>query len=49
MLDNMNLEDMRKAVEIGRGKVILEASGGITIEELVETAKTGLMLYQLEP
>ena len=42
MLDNMNLEDMRKAVEIGRGKVILEASGGITIEELVETAKTGV-------
>ena len=42
MLDNMSIEDMKKAVEIAKGKVILEASGGITLDRLIEVAKTGI-------
>ncbi|RKD26916.1 nicotinate-nucleotide pyrophosphorylase [carboxylating] [Caminicella sporogenes DSM 14501] len=42
MLDNMELEDMKKAVEIGKGKVIIEASGGITLDKLVQIAEVGV-------
>ncbi len=42
MLDNMDTEKMEKAVEINNGKEILEASGGITDERLVEIAKAGV-------
>ena len=42
MLDNMNLEDMRKAVNIVNGKVKLEASGNITLENIKDVALTGV-------
>ena len=45
MLDNMPLDDMRKAVRLIREKapkVKIEASGGITKEKLTETAATGV-------
>ncbi len=42
MLDNMGLEMMKKAVEIVDGKVPLEASGGISEDNIVEVAKTGI-------
>jgi nicotinate-nucleotide pyrophosphorylase (carboxylating) len=43
LLDNMNTEQMRQAVERARGsKTILEASGNITLERVREVAATGV-------
>lgn len=42
MLDNMSNEDMKKAVELVGGKYPLEASGGITIDNIREVAETGV-------
>ncbi len=42
MLDNMSLEDMKTAVEFTAGRALLEASGGINEENVVEAAKTGV-------
>ncbi|HDP69720.1 MAG TPA: carboxylating nicotinate-nucleotide diphosphorylase [Actinobacteria bacterium] len=42
MLDNMDDEMIKKAVEIVGGKAILEASGGMILERIEEVAKTGV-------
>jgi nicotinate-nucleotide pyrophosphorylase (carboxylating) len=50
LLDNFTPEQMRRAVAIrdqskaatGKSKVLLEASGGVTLETLPEIAKTGI-------
>jgi nicotinate-nucleotide pyrophosphorylase (carboxylating) len=42
MLDNMNLEDMRKAVKSIRGRALVEASGGITLDDVRAVAETGV-------
>jgi nicotinate-nucleotide pyrophosphorylase (carboxylating) len=42
MLDNMNPEDMRKAVESIRGRALIEASGGITLDNVRVVAETGV-------
>jgi len=42
LLDNMSAEDLKEAVSISGGKVKLEASGGITLENINEIAKTGV-------
>ncbi len=42
MLDNMSLEEMKQGVEINKGRALLEASGGITEDNLVDVAKTGI-------
>lgn len=42
MLDNMDVETMKKAVEITAGRALLEASGGINEENIVEIARTGV-------
>ena len=42
LLDNMSLGEMRNAVSIAGGRVILEASGGVTLESIEEIAKTGV-------
>lgn len=42
LLDNMAPEDVRKAVEIVKGRVALEASGGINLDTIEETAQTGV-------
>ena len=42
MLDNFNLEDMRKAVAINNGKAKLEASGNVTEKTLPLIAETGV-------
>lgn len=42
MLDNMDNNTMRKAVEMVSGKAKLEASGGITNDTISEVAKTGV-------
>lgn len=42
MLDNFTLADMRAAAKLANGKVLLEASGGVTIENLFAIAETGV-------
>ncbi|RUM60652.1 MAG: carboxylating nicotinate-nucleotide diphosphorylase [Persephonella sp.] len=42
MLDNMTLEEMEKAVKIVNGKVKLEASGNITLDNIKDVALTGV-------
>jgi nicotinate-nucleotide pyrophosphorylase (carboxylating) len=42
MLDNMDSEKMRRAVEITAGRALLEASGNVTISRLKEIAATGI-------
>jgi nicotinate-nucleotide pyrophosphorylase (carboxylating) len=42
LLDNMSPADMRKAVEMSNRRVVLEASGGITLESIAEVAATGV-------
>ena len=42
MLDNMNLEDIREAVQLCNGRIPLEASGNITLENVAAIAATGV-------
>jgi nicotinate-nucleotide pyrophosphorylase (carboxylating) len=42
LLDNMTYEEMKKAVKFLKGKVLVEASGGITLENVKEVAETGV-------
>lgn len=47
MLDNMTVHDMREAVKIAKGRVILEASGNIRLENVREIAETGVDLISV--
>jgi len=42
MLDNMNIEEMRQVVSELKGKVLLEASGGVTLKTIRSIAETGV-------
>ncbi|NLD38627.1 MAG: carboxylating nicotinate-nucleotide diphosphorylase [Desulfatiglans sp.] len=42
LLDNMPPEQLKKAVKLVAGRALLEASGGITIENIKEIAATGV-------
>lgn len=42
LLDNMSLGELRTAVELVAGRARLEASGGITLENVREVAETGV-------
>lgn len=42
MLDNMSLEDMRQAVKSIHGRALIEASGGVTLDEVRAIAETGV-------
>lgn len=42
LLDNFGLDDMRKAVDLVGGRVLLEASGGLRLELAAEVAATGV-------
>ena len=42
LLDNMGLEDMRKVVELVKGRALTEASGGITLENVRAVGETGV-------
>ena len=42
LLDNMSLDELRSAVALGSGRVRLEASGGITLENVRAVAETGV-------
>lgn len=47
MLDNMSPELMKQAVEITNGRALLEASGGITEDTLLEVAKSGVDIISM--
>jgi nicotinate-nucleotide pyrophosphorylase (carboxylating) len=47
LLDNMDIEQLKKAVEITNGKAILEASGGITAANLADVARTGVDIVSM--
>ena len=47
MLDNMNLDTMREAVEIISGRSIVEASGNVSLDNIRSIAKTGVDLISV--
>jgi nicotinate-nucleotide pyrophosphorylase (carboxylating) len=42
LLDNMDLATLKRAVEMARGKLVTEASGGVTLETVAKIAETGV-------
>jgi nicotinate-nucleotide pyrophosphorylase (carboxylating) len=42
LLDNMSLADMRLAVQSSRGRAVLEASGGVDLQQIRAIAETGV-------
>jgi nicotinate-nucleotide pyrophosphorylase (carboxylating) len=42
MLDNMEIEEMKEATKMASGRVKIEASGNITIQNVGDVAKTGV-------
>jgi nicotinate-nucleotide pyrophosphorylase (carboxylating) len=44
LLDNMSLDELRKAVAMAGGRIVLEASGGVTLDRVRAIAKTGVDL-----
>ncbi len=42
LLDNFTLDDLRLAVATAKGRVVLEASGGVTLESIRAIAETGV-------
>ena len=47
MLDNMGIEDMRRAVARIGGRALVEASGGITLDNLAQIVATGVDLVSM--
>lgn len=47
MLDNMDCDTMRQAVEITDGKALLEASGNITAQNIRDVAQTGVDIISI--
>lgn len=47
MLDNMTVEEMKEAVRLAKGKVILEASGNINLNNVRAVAETGVDLISV--
>ncbi|MCL0068033.1 carboxylating nicotinate-nucleotide diphosphorylase [Peptococcaceae bacterium] len=47
MLDNMDIDLMKEAVSIVSGKALIEASGGISEENVLAVAKTGVDLISV--
>jgi nicotinate-nucleotide pyrophosphorylase (carboxylating) len=42
LLDNMSLDDLRRAVALAKGRAVLEASGNVTLETVRGIAETGV-------
>lgn len=42
LLDNMSLEELRRAVQMAQGQPLLEASGGVTLDTVRDIALTGV-------
>jgi nicotinate-nucleotide pyrophosphorylase (carboxylating) len=47
LLDNMTVDDLRRAVALVGGRMICEASGGVTLSNVAEIAKTGVDLISV--
>ena len=47
MLDNMDLDTMKEAVKMVKGKTLIEASGGITLGKVRKIAQTGVDLISV--
>ena len=47
MLDNMNIDDMRQAVRLINGRAKIEASGGITLDNIRSVAETGVDIISI--
>lgn len=47
LLDNMTPDEVRKAAEVAAGRVVLEASGGITLSNIRDYAEAGADLISL--
>jgi nicotinate-nucleotide pyrophosphorylase (carboxylating) len=47
LLDNMPVEEVRKAVEATAGRALLEVSGGINLDNVEEYARTGVDLISV--
>jgi nicotinate-nucleotide pyrophosphorylase (carboxylating) len=42
LLDNMDVANLRRAVELTAGRAVLEASGGVTLDNVAAIAETGV-------
>jgi nicotinate-nucleotide pyrophosphorylase (carboxylating) len=42
LLDNMDVATLKEAVTLAAGRVVLEASGGLTFDSIAEIAATGV-------
>jgi len=47
LLDNMNIDELRRAVEMVGGRLVTEASGGITLDTAAAAAATGVDLLSI--
>lgn len=47
MLDNFSLEDIRKAVALAKGKIEIEVSGGVRLENVRQLAETGVDMISI--
>ena len=47
LLDNMSPEEMRRAVNLAKGRALTEASGGVTLENVRGIAETGVDLISV--
>ena len=47
MVDNMAIEDMRQVVELANGRALIEASGGITLDNVRQVAEAGVDLISV--
>ncbi|MFQ5626542.1 MAG: carboxylating nicotinate-nucleotide diphosphorylase, partial [Methyloligellaceae bacterium] len=47
LLDNMSLKDLTEAVDRAKGKIVMEASGGVSLENVREIAETGVDLISV--
>jgi nicotinate-nucleotide pyrophosphorylase (carboxylating) len=47
LLDNMDLAMLKRAVEMAKGKLVLEASGGVSLDTVGKIAETGVDLISV--
>ena len=47
MLDNMAIEDMRRVIELAQGRALIEASGGVTLDNVGQVAEVGVDLISV--
>jgi len=47
LLDNMSLEEMRQVAEVAKGRALVEASGGVTLENVRAIAETGVSIISV--